>query len=301
MRTQARLLAGMALGAARKLSEIARQAARRGAVVTDAVARLDSSCPLHKRRVLITGSTRGIGLSLAEALLQRGATVAVHGRSEAAACEVAAGLTAANPGRGRAIGLGADLAQPGAGQQLVAQCVARLGGLELVINNAAIHGAARKPIWATPGAEMHELLKVNVLAPFEICAAAIANMRERAVAGRILNISSGAADPLHVTDAGIASYAVSKSALEALTAFLAAENPLITVTTLRPDHIDTDMVAALFPLDRRLRMLPPASVVPAALYLASAARADVHGKVFEQLALTEQIARGERTPQAVAR
>lgn len=296
MRTQARLLAGMALGAVRKLREVARQAARRGESIERATLRVDASPSLHGSRVLITGSTRGIGLALAEALAQRGAVVAVHGRREAAAGKLAHKLSA----RGRAVGLGADLAQPGAGRRLVEQCVAQLGGLDLVINNAAIHGAGHKPIAQTEGEELHELLRVNVLAPFEICAAAVRHMHARDQAGRILNISSGAADRASASNGGIASYAMSKQSLETLSAFLAAENERVTVTTLRPDYIDTDMVADLFPLDRRLRMLPPASVVPAALYLATAPRAEVHGKVFEQLALTQQLACGEPV-QPVAR
>ena len=83
-----------------------------------------------------------------------------------------------------------------------------------------------------------------------------------------------------------------------MSAFLAAANADITVSTLRPDTIDTDMVAPLFPLDHRLRMLPAQSVVPAVLYLATAPRAEVHGKVFEQLQLVEQLAREQRVQSA---
>jgi NAD(P)-dependent dehydrogenase (short-subunit alcohol dehydrogenase family) len=126
-------------------------------------------------------------------------------------------------------------------------------------------------------------------------------MRERAIAGRIINISTGAARPANVSDNGIATYAVSKFGLEALSAFLAAESPAITVTTLRPDTIDTDMVASLFPLDQRLRMLGPESVVPAALYLASAPRAEVHGRIFEQLQLVEQLAGDRHVQQRASR
>ena len=293
MQTQARVLAGLALAAVRKIGERLRAATQQRELHCAAQARFDQSFPLQASRVLITGSTRGIGLALAEAFVRRGAQVAVHGRSEAAARAAASTLCAAAGPGSNAIGLGADLSLPGSGRRLVQAAWDGLGGLDMVINNAAIHDPERRPICSTPSEQMHEVLKVNLLAPFEICAAATALMRERSVAGRILNISTGAARPQNVSDNGIATYAVSKFGLEALSAFLAAENQQITVTTLRPDTIDTDMVAALFPLDQRLRMLPPESVVPAVLYLASAPRAAVHGKVFEQLQLVEQLARAQ--------
>jgi len=292
MGTRVRVLAGLALAAARKVGEKLSAATQQQELASAAQAQLERSCELQGSRVLITGSTRGIGLALAEAFLHRGAKLAVHGRDESSARTTAEKLCAAVVGS-RAIGLGADLSAPGAGRRLVERASEALGGLDVVINNAAIHDPERKPIWATRSEEMHEVLKVNLLAPFEICAAATALMRQCAVAGRIVNISTGAARVANVSDNGIATYAVSKFGLEALSAFLAAENPAITVTTLRPDTIDTDMVASLFPLDQRLRMLPPQSVVPAALYLASAPREDVHGKVFEQLQLVQQLARGQ--------
>ena len=58
-------------------------------------------------------------------------------------------------------------------------------------------------------------------------------------------------------------------------------------------RVDTEMVEPLFPIERRWQMLQPTSVVPTILYLATAPRAAVHGRIFEQLELTQAIAHGE--------
>jgi hypothetical protein len=54
----------------------------------------------------------------------------------------------------------------------------------------------------------------------------------------------------------------------------------------------------LFTLDQRWRLLPPESIVPAALYLATAPRSEVHGRVFEQMALLEQLANARESSAA---
>jgi 3-oxoacyl-[acyl-carrier protein] reductase len=244
---------------------------------------------LEGARVLITGSTRGIGKALAEGFVRSGAQVVVHGRREADARRAADAIRSSHGGSARSIGIGADLGDPTAGRGLVARAVAALGGLDIVINNAAVHDPERKPIWNTTLAEMRQSLNVNVLSAFEVSAAAVRSMLEHGIAGRIINISSGAADPINVSRNGIASYGISKFALEGLSCYLAAEARGITVVTLRPGGINTDMVAPLFPYDRRLRMLPASSMVPIVLHLANAPPADVHGKVFEQDHVLQQL------------
>jgi NAD(P)-dependent dehydrogenase (short-subunit alcohol dehydrogenase family) len=241
-------------------------------------------------RVLITGSTRGIGKAMADGFVASGARVVVHGRSQTDAGRTALALAADGGEEARPIGIGADLSQPGAGRDLVQRALDELGGLDIVINNAAVHDPRRKPIWSTTLEEMQYSLNVNLLSPFEVSAAAVQSMLARGIAGRILNISSGAADPVNVSRNGIASYGISKFALEGLSCYLAAETRGITVVTLRPGGVNTDMVAPLFAFDQRLRMLPAASMVPIVLHLASAPAADVHGKVFEQEQLQKQLA-----------
>jgi len=298
LKRRARVLVGLALGAARKLSSLLHDYQSSEREQKRSRLRVMQTNHVAGRNVLVTGSTRGIGRALAEAFVLQGANVVVHGRREEEARGVAAALSSRAAGTQRVIGLGGDLARPGAGRQLVAHAIEQLGRIDIVINNAAIHPPQRKPSWDTGSDEFHELLKVNVLAAFDVSAAALANMLSQGADGRIINISTGAANIANVSDSGVAGYGISKFALEGLSHYIAAESQHVTIATLRPDTIDTDMLAPLLPLDRRLRSLPPESVVPAVLHLVQAPRDEVHAKVFEQRELTTMLARETAPPPA---
>lgn len=285
-----RVLTGLVLGVVRLLrSKLQHErdtdrmlGAARRAVVVDVV----------DARVLVTGSTRGIGRALAEAFVRQGASVVVHGRRESEAVDVARQLARkARPGA-TVVGLGADLAQQHAGTRLVERAVAALGGVDVVVNNAGVHDPEFKPLWETTSDQMTAVVRVNLLAAFEVCAAAIADMLERGVAGRIVNVSTMAARSDYIGAAGVANYGISKVALEALGQYAAAEaGPHgITVSTVRPTSIDTDMLAPLIPRDKRMRMLPADSLVAPVLHLAGAPHDDVHGRTFDQQELLDLLA-----------
>jgi NAD(P)-dependent dehydrogenase (short-subunit alcohol dehydrogenase family) len=290
MQRTARVVAGYAVGALRKGFNKLREAAKTQQLVAAAHARVADSRHIAGKRILITGSTRGIGRALADGFASAGANVAIHGRREADVFATATAIREARTPSGEIVGIAADLAIAGAGRTLVAQAIRELGGLDLVINNAGIHDPKRKAIWSTSTEEMCALLQVNMLAAFDTSVAAINSMLEHGTAGRIINISTGVANPAHIADNGIASYGVSKIALEGLSHYLAAESKALTVTTLRPATLATDMIVPLFTADERWRLMPPETIVPAAMYLATAPRDEVHGRVFEQMALVEQLA-----------
>jgi gluconate 5-dehydrogenase len=283
------VLAGMAIAAIRKVAGQVRETLEVDRNLVSA-ARAVESATVSGKRVLITGSTRGIGLALAAAFACRGAIVVVHGRHENDVRRAAAAIARAVGAPDRVHGVALDLAEPGAGRKLVDHVESELGALDIVINNAGIHDPRRKPIWSTSSEEMQRALTVNCLAAFDVSVAAVRSMMAHGIAGRIINISSGAADSRHITAAGIASYGISKIALEGLSEYLAAEADGITVVTLRPDSIATDMVSPLYPPEQRWRMLSPDSMVPAVMHLVSAPSEQVHGKVFEQLALIRSLA-----------
>jgi NAD(P)-dependent dehydrogenase (short-subunit alcohol dehydrogenase family) len=290
MSRRARLVAAKAAGVARRVLAVLTGPTATERVIAAATGRLENRSRLVGKRVLITGSTRGIGRALADGFARQGATVVVHGRREVDARQTASAISGPQLSNLRAVGIGADLSSAGAGRRLVDRAISELGGLDLVVNNAAIHDPTRKPIWVTSSEEMHEILRVNVLAPFDVSVSAIAGMLARGIEGRVINISTDAANPAQVAAGGVASYGISKFAVEGLSCYLAAEAPGITVATLRPGAIDTDMVRPLFPRDERWLMLPPESVVPAVLHLATAPREHVHGRVFEQLTLLRELA-----------
>lgn len=283
------VLAGMTITAIRKATVQVRETLEVDRSLASA-ARAAESETVSGKRVLVTGSTRGIGRALATAFACRNASVVVHGRHEGDVRRATLAIARAAEAAERVRGVAIDLAKPGAGRELVERAVSELSGLDIVINNAAIHDPTRKPIWSTSSEEMLRTFAVNCLAAFDVSVAAGGSMMAQGVAGRILNISSGAADSRLITDAGIASYGISKIALEGLSEYLAAEADAVTVTTLRPDTIATDMVVPLFPLEQRWRMLSPESMIPVVMHLVCAPREQVHGKVFEQLALIRSLA-----------
>lgn len=287
MQQRIRSIAGLAVGAVRKGLEKLSEPAR-AQQLTAAARQVIESSALAGKKILITGSTRGIGRALAEGFAAEGASVAIHGRRQSDARDAASAIASSRPRK--IIGVWADLAAPGAGRDLAAQAISGLGGLDLVINNAGIHDPTRKPIWATSTDELMRLLQVNLVAAFDVAVAAIPTMLERGQGGRIINISTGVASPTHIVDTGIASYGISKIALEGFSQYLAAESKELTITTLRPATLATDMVVPLFSVDQRWRLMPPESIVPAALYLATAPRDAVHGRVFDQKSLTQQLA-----------
>lgn len=281
----------MALAAVRKVLSKLRQEQATDRMLVRARERTAADGSLTGKRVLVTGSTRGIGRALAEAFVQQGASVVVHGRTDDAAHELADRLGARSGPGVSVVGIGADLSVPGSGTTLVERAITALGGLDLVVNNAGVHDPELKPLWETSSEEMASVMRVNVLAAFEVSAAAMAHMVGTGVAGRIVNLSTTAVGKHDVTSGGIASYGISKIALEGLARFLAAEGEAhgITVTTVRPDAVDTAMVAPFYSLDRRLRMLPPDSLVPPVLHLAAAPSEDVHGRMFDQQELLEML------------
>lgn len=123
---------------------------------------------LQGRRALVLGSTSGLGRAVAEVLVAEGAVVAVSGRDEGRAGSTASAL-------GAAAGLTIDLREPGAGTRVVADAVAALGGLDIVVVNTG--GGTPGPILATDGhddAAYHSMLRPAL----EVSRAAAAHISE---------------------------------------------------------------------------------------------------------------------------
>lgn len=170
---------------------------------------------LAGERVLVTGSTAGIGAATAVACAREGAAVAVHGRDAARGAAVVDTITRAG---GTAVFLAADLAEEPACAQLVADAADRLGGLTVLVNNAAMAGG-QTAFDTFDTARWERVLRVNLTAVAWLCRAAIPHMLA-AGHGSIVNVSSRQAAR---ASAGLATYAASKGGLEALTRSLAVE------------------------------------------------------------------------------
>ncbi|MBN8929406.1 MAG: 3-hydroxybutyrate dehydrogenase [Rhodospirillales bacterium 69-11] len=185
--------------------------------------------PLHGRVALVTGSTRGIGRGIADALLQAGCRVMTNGRGPDDGTRDSAGHVAYAQ---------ADLREPAAAAELVAACRSRFGGLDILVNNAGVQHVA--PIAVFPDACWDEIIQVHLSAAFRLVRAALPLMRARGF-GRIVNIAS-----VHglVASENKSAYVAAKHGLLGLTKAVALETAAegITCNAICPGWVRTDLV-----------------------------------------------------------
>jgi NAD(P)-dependent dehydrogenase (short-subunit alcohol dehydrogenase family) len=140
---------------------------------------------LGDRACIVTGGSRGIGLTAARRLVAEGAQVLLVARGEPALREAVAEL---DPGR--AAWLGADVTDPTAGERAVASCLERFGRLDVLVNNAG--GNDVIALEELTDAEWQTQFDRHVMAPMRFMRAAVGPMRERGW-GRIVNVASSSA------------------------------------------------------------------------------------------------------------
>ncbi|MCC9306251.1 glucose 1-dehydrogenase [Kitasatospora sp. RB6PN24] len=190
---------------------------------------------LKGKTAVVTGGSRGIGRAVVERLSRDGARVVFgYGSNEAAAEEVV--RTVAEAG-GSAIAVRADLSDPAEAERLMALAEEELGGLDILVNNAA-QSFTPKPIAEIELAEFDRIFTVNARAAFLTVRHAARRLRD---GGRIVNVSSAATVR---PGAGTGAYVASKGALEQLTAVAAQELGVrgITVNTVSPGATDTELL-----------------------------------------------------------
>jgi NAD(P)-dependent dehydrogenase (short-subunit alcohol dehydrogenase family) len=190
--------------------------------------------PLQGRRAVVTGAGRGIGRSIALALAQAGADVAVSARSTAEIEGVAEQLRAF--GR-RALAIPCDVTDAAQVAQLAEAAVAGLGGVDILVNNAG--AATSHKFLGHPDELWHQMLAINLTGVYYVTKALVPHMVAQQ-AGRIINIASITAK---VGARYIAAYTASKHGVLGLTRALAAEfvSQNITVNAICPGYVDTPM------------------------------------------------------------
>jgi len=202
--------------------------------------------------VLITGAGRGLGRALARALLASGWRVVVDARR-------AGHLSAALPG---AVVVPGDVTDPAHRDALTA-AVGGLGRLDLLVNNASDLGPSPLPRLAdVPLAAVRRVQETNVLAPLALIQMFLPLLR--ASGGTVLNVSSDAAVEAYE---GWGAYGSSKAALDQLTAVLAVEEPGLSVYSVDPGDMRTEMHQAAFPGEDISDRPAPETVVPGLLRL----------------------------------
>ena len=187
------------------------------------------------KAVLITGSTSGIGAACARVFAESGAALMVSGRDTERARAVVESITASG---GKAQFCAADLRAAGACERLIEFTLARLGRLDVLVNNAGILYTANA--LQTTDEQWLDTMAVNVNALFYLSRAAVRHMK-RAGKGVIVNIASEwglNGEPNHVA------YCASKGAVVQITRCMALDHARdnIRVNSVCPGEIHTRMV-----------------------------------------------------------
>jgi 3-oxoacyl-[acyl-carrier protein] reductase len=162
---------------------------------------------LSGRACVVTGASRGIGLVTSKLLCAEGADVLLVARTEDRLLEAADECAAAGErAGGRAESLVADITEPDAAERIVGETEARLGQLDVLVNNA---GTAKwRDLDDVPDEDWYAAWEINVMAPLRLMREAAPRMRDRGW-GRIVNVSSTAGKR---PSAAMSEYSVAKAA-----------------------------------------------------------------------------------------
>ena len=235
----------------------------------------NSNQQVQPRVVLVTGGSKGIGRGIAEGFLAMGDRVVVCARQEPESLP--------SSGAASAEFMACDVKDLAAVQSLITTIVQRHGRLDVLVNNA---GGSPSAAAATASPRFHEsVIRLNLLAPFNLAQAANAQMQQQDQGGVIIFIGSiSALRP----SPGTAAYGAAKAAVLSLVGSLAVEwAPKVRVVAVSPGLVQTEQsamhygneagiaaVAATIPAGR---MALPADIAQACIYVASAAASYVSG------------------------
>ncbi|MXW99151.1 MAG: SDR family oxidoreductase [Acidimicrobiaceae bacterium] len=227
--------------------------------------------------VVVTGASSGIGLAVAERFVDAGARVMTGSRSE--------------PPDGLGRWIRTDVADPAQADALVAAAAEAYGRVEVVVNNAGVQ--VEKTVADTTDEDFDYVMGVNVRGVFNVCRAAVREMRAQPEGGVIINVGSISG---RVSDHGMAVYNTSKAAVHALTRSVAIDHGAdgIRCNAVLPGWIATPMADSSFahaadPAAARAaaakrhpvgRLGSPDDVAGLVLWLASADASFVSGSLF---------------------
>ena len=238
---------------------------------------------LDGRVALVTGSSRGIGLAIAEVLVEAGATVVLNARGKAE-LEAARDRLAAAGGKVHAYAF--DVADPAAVEAHVARIEAEVGPVDILFNNAGIQ--RRVPFVDIPAETWREVMAINLDAVFFVGQAVARRMVKRG-RGKIVNTCSLASEVGRET---IVPYTTAKGAVKMLTKAMCVElaRHNIQVNGIGPGYFKTELNTALWSnpdFDGWVRKRTPAGrwgdvdeLKGVAVFLASDASSFVNGQVI---------------------
>ena len=192
---------------------------------------------LKGHNAIVTGSTSGIGLGIAQALAREGCDVLLNGFGDAAAIETLRAGMAKEFGV-KVVYSGADMSKPADIRAMVTQAVSDLGGVDILVNNAGIQHVA--PVTEFPEDKWDQIIAINMTSVFHACKAAVPHMRKKGW-GRVVNIASAhglAASPFK------SAYVTAKHGVVGFTKVLGLETAKenITCNAICPGYVRTPLV-----------------------------------------------------------
>ncbi len=232
---------------------------------------------LDETRALVTGATSGLGLAMARALAAAGARVAVSSRDGERARGIVDELG------GGALGIELDVRDAGSVAAAVDRVYRKLGGLDLLVNNAGIGMLTvnprfltePQPFWEVSPAGFRDVLETKATGTFLVAREVVPRMLE-AGGGRLVTISMSEAT---MTRRGFVPYGPSGAAVEALGRVMAADlaDTPVTANLLLPGGATASgMVPDDLADELRDKLLDPAIMGPPIVWLASPEAAGVH-------------------------
>ncbi|MDR3085113.1 MAG: SDR family oxidoreductase [Christensenellaceae bacterium] len=242
---------------------------------------------LKGKIAVVTGGAQGLGLAMAKALADAGATIVLADINQPLAEQSAAAIAAECGVPAAAVQT--DVTKEASAEALVKAVVSRFGGIDVLVNNAGIcvHAGAEEMSYG----DWFKVIDVNLNGVF-LMSKAVGSQMLKQGKGNIINISSMSAIIVN-TPQGQCAYNASKAGVMHLTKSLAVEwaERGIRVNTIAPGYMKTDMTAHVFEAGGKMvrkwmdmsptkRPGEPEELGPLAVYLASEASSFVNGSVI---------------------
>jgi 3-oxoacyl-[acyl-carrier protein] reductase len=240
------------------------------------------SISLENKVVLITGSTRGIGLSIAQTLAEHGANIIISGRSQVKCDEIAIEIPKRE--NQKIIGISCDVSDPISVKQLIEKTLQTFSKIDVLVNNAGI--TKDNLMLRLSEDDFNDVIKVNLNSVFYTSKGVLRTMLKQKT-GKIINISSVVGI---IGNAGQTNYAASKAGIFGLTKSIAKEvgKKGITCNAIAPGFIETDMIETLPKehIDNIIQTIPLArlgkskDIANIVLFLASDLSNYITGEIF---------------------
>jgi NAD(P)-dependent dehydrogenase (short-subunit alcohol dehydrogenase family) len=182
----------------------------------------------ERRVALVSGASRGIGREIARRLAGEHGYLVLAGARDPGSVDL----------QGSVVPVRLDVTDPASVNAALGRIASDPARLDVLINNAGVGGSASSAVTAEL-AEAHQVLETNLFGAWRLAQAALPLLRA-SDDPRIVNVSSGMGQ-LADMGGGYAAYRISKTALNALTRILAAEEPGVRVNSICPGWVRTDM------------------------------------------------------------